>query len=478
MSVWRKVWLVSFAVVAVLVLALVAVRVADRGRFTAAYSSYGSGPKGTRALYLALEQLGVSMQRWPSDLARLPAGAVLVALGGCEATMARPVSRYEREELTRWVSRGGVLLVAGARSYVPAELGVSFAQDEPCVAAHDDEAGGDEAGDDETGDDEANDDEDLIDSHGDTYDAGAQHGSSHDAGVVVFDDDETLVNDAPKATPPSGLGTRWALPVAPSLAGLTMLPMRGAGTLLVEPGRPHEVLLGAPASSSRGTEVDDDDDDDDASDRSAFTPLGVSVPYGRGRVIVLASASLFTNAEVAAGLGAVLMARLLVAYAPTARVLVDEYHLGVGERRSLMRYMREVGVAQVAFLLCFVALLWLWRAGARFGPIVRAQERVPEGTASFVSAMGQLYASSSDEDGAVAILVRRACARIAAHHHVPFGSSNKLERALRERSAIDAAEAVRELSALLRNEAKRSLPARVERIDRAVARATRRDAAT
>ena len=44
---------------------------------------------------------------------------MLVALGDCESGMARPLSRYEQQELARWVERGGVLLVAGARHYLP-----------------------------------------------------------------------------------------------------------------------------------------------------------------------------------------------------------------------------------------------------------------------------------------------------------------------------------------------------------------------
>ena len=102
--------------------AFVCQRVAERGRFASAYSSYGSGPKGARALYLLGERLGAR----PAALVAGPRGAaegrMLVALGDCESGMARPLSRYEEQELARWVEEGGVLLVAGVRHYLPEGL--------------------------------------------------------------------------------------------------------------------------------------------------------------------------------------------------------------------------------------------------------------------------------------------------------------------------------------------------------------------
>ena len=47
-------------------------RVADRGRFVTAYSSYGSGPKGARALFLLADRLGAAPVRWSQDFVQLP----------------------------------------------------------------------------------------------------------------------------------------------------------------------------------------------------------------------------------------------------------------------------------------------------------------------------------------------------------------------------------------------------------------------
>lgn len=72
-------------------------RVSARGRYVAAYSTYGSGPEGTRGLYLLAEQIGARPQRWAEDLGRLPeGGGMLVALGACETWMRRDVGRLER----------------------------------------------------------------------------------------------------------------------------------------------------------------------------------------------------------------------------------------------------------------------------------------------------------------------------------------------------------------------------------------------
>ncbi|MEY4575488.1 MAG: hypothetical protein RL701_191, partial [Pseudomonadota bacterium] len=113
-------------------LAFTLLRIGERGRFARALSSYGSGSEGTRALYLLVQELGFETLRWSQDLARLPAQATLIALGSCENANARALSRYESAELLGWIERGGVLIVAGARNYLPEELGVSFQDDAEC----------------------------------------------------------------------------------------------------------------------------------------------------------------------------------------------------------------------------------------------------------------------------------------------------------------------------------------------------------
>ena len=99
-------------------------RVAERGRYAAPYSTFGSGPDGSRALYLLAEERGHAPERWTRDLGGLPEDGVLVAMGGCDAPMRRELSPFEERALVEWVEGGGVLIVAGAPGYLPKEFGV------------------------------------------------------------------------------------------------------------------------------------------------------------------------------------------------------------------------------------------------------------------------------------------------------------------------------------------------------------------
>ena len=77
-------------------------RVADRGRYATAYSTYSAGPEGAQAIYELVRRAGHPTQRWVEDLEGLPERGVLMALGGCLASQRRPLSRYERESLLAW----------------------------------------------------------------------------------------------------------------------------------------------------------------------------------------------------------------------------------------------------------------------------------------------------------------------------------------------------------------------------------------
>src|SRR6185369_1339779 len=96
---------------------------------------------------------------------------------------------------------------------------------------------------------------------------------------------------------------------------------------------------------------------------------GVALRRDRGWVIALASGSPFQNRDLRTSDGGPLLARLLDAYAARgAPVLFDEYHLGVGDSRSTMRYLADAGYGPLALQAVLLVALVLWRAGARFGP--------------------------------------------------------------------------------------------------------------
>ena len=385
-------------------------RVGERGRFTSEYSSYGAGPKGTRGLFLLAEALGARPRRWVEDLAALPQGGMLVALGACQG-MARELSRYEEHELTRWVEGGGVLLVAGARHYLPDALGVTFESSADCPALM--KLVGRKTADDDEADDDAKSDENEG-PKGQTV--------VNDSGTVTFtaDADKDMV---------------WTSPADDLLRGLPPIAMRNPGRLVIDDDAGGtRVLLSFP-------------DAPDMPDSEVQREAAVVIARGRGKVVVLASASMLQNRELEAGEGGVLFGRLLAEFAPTGPLLFDEYHLGVGERRSMVRYLRSVGATPYALQLLLVALVLLWRSGARFGAIRRPLPPAPAGTASFVSALGGLFERAVDPQGAVRILEHQALARVAARHHLPPMGSQRLARALADRGLGQAAAATERIGA-------------------------------
>ncbi|HEY8432817.1 MAG TPA: DUF4350 domain-containing protein [Sandaracinaceae bacterium] len=408
-------------------------RVGERGRYATAYSTYGAGPDGTRALFLLAEQLGARPRRWAEDLGRLPERGMLVALGSCDQLMRRELGRIERENLARWVERGGVLLVAGIEDYATrAELGVE-----------------------------------LEGSRGLCLPTAGLVGMLARAEARTEEDEEESppdprLEDLPGALVDDPAGTydeiteqEGLLPAQPAYAlggpaaGLPPVGMRRALSITVDPERTSEVLL----------ELEDG------------RPAAVRVAVGRGTVIALASASQFTNRDLRSESGGLLFARLVREHAPEGPILFDEYHLGVGQQRSMMRYLRQVGAGAAFVQILLLAGLALWRLGARFGAPRTDPPPLPGGTASYVDGVATLYAKSGDPDGASAIVVRRALARIAQHHHLGTNDPSRMIDLLTSRRRHRAAQAVAVLARMLEPSPSRSLSRSVEEVDGLLARA-------
>lgn len=402
----RRVLAALLVVVALGASGLVCERVAARGRYAVAYSTYGAGPGGARGLFLLAESLGRRPQRWAEDFGRLPERAVLVALGGCELLAARAVSRAEQAWLAGWVERGGVLVVAGAHDYLAPSLGVTLARP---TGACEPRAG-------------------LLGAIARAErDAGAV-GESPDAGVpsplAIARDPVAAVAAAveqdplPEAVPARGVGG--------PLVGFARLPLRD----------PVRVELHDPVHTEVLLRFDDE------------RVAGALVRRGRGAVVALASSSPLLNRELRAGEGGVLFARLLRAFPEARPVVFDEYHLGVGERRSVVRYLSDFGGAALLVQLLLVVGFVLWRRGARFGGAQRPVPLPPAGTASYVAGIASLYARAGAPGAAAGILARRALARIAAHHRLPSPAPDALAEALAARGRRTEADAVRRLAAL------------------------------
>jgi hypothetical protein len=172
---------------------------------------------------------------------------------------------------------------------------------------------------------------------------------------------------------------------------------------------------------------------------SQYGPLGLTSPFGRGRVVLLGIPESLSNRRLAEG-GGVVIARLLAAFAPEGQVWFDEYHLGMGERRSLIRYLREQGYGLVLLQAVLVVLALLLAKTARVG---RPREALrspthpltarPQRGKSYLQALSRMYEQSQDQSGALRVLARHALVRLGRRYRAagvePERMADWLERA-------------------------------------------------
>lgn len=400
-------------------------RVSERGRFALAYSTYGAGHSGTRALFEFVRASGFPAERWNQEVASLPSQSALVVIGGCDQVQARPLSRPEREALVRWVEAGGVLIIAGASEMAHTSLGGTL-EDPPiesCVdgdgffatmvranqRAERERRAREQAGDSDAG---------VPDAEGEA-DAGPATPTFEEAAETL---DHTI-------SPVDGEPTSWAQATSEVLRGIPDMGLRRRARIHVEANAESDVL------ASIGNE-----------------PTAVAIRRGEGHVILLATGSSFQNLDLARYEGAPVFLRLLRTYAPGRRILFDEFHVGAGETRSTMRYMMQLGMGPLLAQLLLVLALFLGRAMQRFGAEQKQIVQARITTTSFVAGVGALFSKLGDPNGSLALLTKRAIRRIAEHHHIDEVTPGKLEARLRERKRNDVADAVRDIAALTTKE--------------------------
>jgi len=128
-----------------------------------------------------------------------------------------------------------------------------------------------------------------------------------------------------------------------------------------------------------------------AHSRDAFGTLIMALEEGKGRVIMVADPSLFSNVHLRKGDHARLALDLLLTHLGKGLLLIDEYHHGYGRVASVAAYVFQseafVPLLQVAFL---VLLLWA-AAGRRFGPARPLKKEVERSSMEYVRAMAQLF---------------------------------------------------------------------------------------
>jgi hypothetical protein len=125
--------------------------------------------------------------------------------------------------------------------------------------------------------------------------------------------------------------------------------------------------------------------------RDAFGNLIMAVEEGKGRVIMVADPSLFSNLDLRKGDHARLALDLLLTHLGKGLLLIDEYHQGYGRVTSVAAYVFQ-SETLVPLLQVLVMVLLLWAAaGRRFGParpMARERER---SSMEYVRAMAHLF---------------------------------------------------------------------------------------
>lgn len=392
-------WLKRIAIATATVLvfgvgAMMCSRVAQRGRFATASSTYSAGPTGARALYDWATREGLRPQRLVQDFGRLPATGLLVALATDEESEARRPTQAEHALLMRFVERGGVVLVAGANRYLPIDAPVGIGP-EP-------------------------------------------HAGSSDSNANDHDDDTpastSLVEDESEP-PPQSMRV-----VTELLSGIPGLAMRGSEIVRYDESREVTVLL------ERDGQVDANGQ---PTASSGIGATAVVCRHGRGAILAFASPSLFQNRDLIPAGGAVAFSRIVAAYAPHGPVLFDEYHLGIGERRSIVKYLADFGAGAVFLQLLIIAAFAIVRSSSSLGPPMPKDIPPAGGTASYVNAIGTLYRNSKDVAAAGRILLQDAYRRIARFHSVAMsGSASQLVSDLEAAQQHAAAAAARALVGL------------------------------
>ena len=396
---------VALLVASLLVLGYASSRVLDRGRFATPASTLSAGPKGTRALFELVQRVTkAAPKRWVQDFGSLHAPGTMIALADYDTTERRSLTSTDMRALERFVEAGGTLIVAGSRNYADGDnLGFSYA---PSIDADEPKS--------------------LSEAISKSFD---KHSGAEELGDTIFSEQDLLESQSAEAeggeqSTDEIENRAYFSDVFRNLGVFRFSPTPGFTTT---PSATAEVLL----RDSTGT---------------AFA---VEIHRGQGTIIALASAKPFLNGNLVADQGAVIFDRILQHTHARAPFYFDEFHLGVGDRRSVVGYLTSVGRLGIFLQMLFVTAIFLWRRGVQFGAPITQTLRAPAGTSSYVFAMGSLFRQSGDQRGALALIAHRAIHVIGVHHHLDATDGDVLARELEARGRANAALQIRAILAIL-----------------------------
>jgi len=125
--------------------------------------------------------------------------------------------------------------------------------------------------------------------------------------------------------------------------------------------------------------------------RDAFGNLIVVLEEGKGRVIMVANPSLFSNLHLREGDHARLALDLLLTHLGEGQLLIDEYHHGYGRVSSVAAYVfQSEAFAPLLQVMFLVLVLWA-AAGRRFGPARPLRKETERSSMEYVRAMAELF---------------------------------------------------------------------------------------
>lgn len=149
-------------------------------------------------------------------------------------------------------------------------------------------------------------------------------------------------------------------------------------------------------------------------------PLALSIPIGKGRLIVVADGALVSNENLPRAENAVFMANLLAHYGqPGGEVLFDEYHHGDTAGSSEATLWNSLGrplqLALIQLCLAFAALILV--LSGRLGPPVPLLRGPARTSVEYVSSVANLYRRAQASGTALETLYRQflrdVCGRLA-----------------------------------------------------------------
>lgn len=152
------------------------------------------------------------------------------------------------------------------------------------------------------------------------------------------------------------------------------------------------------------------------------TPVVVSVPVGKGTLVVVSDPSTITNAGLQRGGNLEFWVGLVRWHLrPGGEVIFDDLHAGGGSDHGAIAWARRAGMVPALLVALVLLALYLWRAGSRLGSLLPTPDlRNPRASSELVYALAGLYQRAGLHAWAVAVVSRRFRRRIERRSGLPW----------------------------------------------------------